>query len=79
MKDVFEDEHVKAIGLVKELPHPYAGKVKVVNPPTVYSEGGNEAKMAPPTLGQHTKDILTNFLGYHDAKINGLFESGVIR
>ncbi|KAI8427391.1 hypothetical protein MSG28_001945 [Choristoneura fumiferana] len=56
MSDVFADEHVKAIELVKELPHPDCGTVKLVGPPTVYSEGGNYARTAPPTLGQHTKD-----------------------
>ncbi|KOB71781.1 Dermal papilla derived protein 13, partial [Operophtera brumata] len=79
MKDVFEDEHVKTIELVKELPHPDAGTLKVVGPPTLYSEGGNSVRIAPPTLGQHTKDILSNFLGYHDRKIDGLFDSKVVR
>ncbi|CAB3231527.1 unnamed protein product [Arctia plantaginis] len=79
MKDVFEDEHVKAINLVKELPHPEAGTVKVVGPPTVYGLGGNEARTAPPTLGQHTRDILANFLGYHDKKIDTLFADKIVR
>lgn len=79
MKDVFEDEHVKAIGLVKELQHPDAGTVKVVGPPTVYELGGNEARIAPPKLGQHTRDILANFLGYHEKKIDGLFDSKAVR
>ncbi|CAG9784718.1 unnamed protein product [Diatraea saccharalis] len=79
MRDVFDDEHVKEIGLVKELPHPDAGSVKVVGPPTVYSEGGNCARTAPPTIGQHTKDVLSNFLGYHDKKIHDLFAKKVIR
>ncbi|XP_063618049.1 succinate--hydroxymethylglutarate CoA-transferase [Cydia splendana] len=79
MKDVFEDEHVKAIGLVKELPHPAVGSVKLVGPPTVYSAGGNYARTAPPTLGQHTKEILSEFLGYDDGKIDGLFDAKVVR
>lgn len=79
MKDVFDDEHVKEIELVKELPHPDAGTIKLVGPPTLYSEGGNYARTAPPTLGQHTRDVLKDFLGYHDAKIDGLLESKVIR
>ncbi|CAH1645204.1 unnamed protein product [Spodoptera littoralis] len=79
MKDVFEDEHVKAIELVKELPHPDAGTVKVVGPPTVYGLGGNNARLAPPRLGQHTRDILANFLGYHDKKIEGLLDNKVVQ
>ncbi|XP_068621217.1 succinate--hydroxymethylglutarate CoA-transferase [Battus philenor] len=79
MKEVFDDEHVKAIELVKELPHPDAGTVRVVGPPTLYSTGGNKARTAPPTLGQHTRDILSNFLGYHGEKINNLFTNKVVR
>ncbi|XP_038210560.1 succinate--hydroxymethylglutarate CoA-transferase-like [Zerene cesonia] len=79
MKEVFEDEHVREIKLVKELEHPDAGKIRVVGPPTVYSEGGNEARLPPPKLGQHTRDVLANFLGYHDAKIEGLMQNKVIR
>lgn len=79
MKDVFEDEHVKAIGLVKELQHSDAGTVKVVGPPTVYSLGGNYARTAPPTVGEHTKDVLSNFLGYREKKINDLFDKKVVR
>ncbi|CAH2988431.1 unnamed protein product [Chilo suppressalis] len=79
MKDVFDDEHVKEIELVKELPHPDAGTVKMVGPPTVYSVGGNYARTAPPTLGQHTRDVLSNFLGYHNRKIDDLFANKVVR
>lgn len=78
MKDVFEDEHVKAIELVKELTHPLAGNIKLVGPPTLYSEGGNEARIPPPTLGQHTRDILSNFLGYHHSKIEDLYNNKVV-
>lgn len=79
MQEVFEDKHVKEIELVKELTHEVAGKVKMVGPPTLYSEGGNKVRTAPPTLGQHTKDILSNFLGYHEAKINQLFENKIVK
>ncbi|XP_059058985.1 succinate--hydroxymethylglutarate CoA-transferase [Achroia grisella] len=79
MKDVFEDEHVKAIGLVKELPHPQAGTVKVVGAPTVYSEGGNYARTAPPTLGQHTREILSNFLGYKESEVDNLYTKNVVK
>lgn len=79
MEDVFNDEHVKAIGLVKELPHKHAGTIKMVGPPTVYSEGGNAVRTAPPTLGEHTRDILSNFLGYHNAKIDSLLNKKVVK
>lgn len=79
IKEVFEDEHVKAIGTVKELPHPVVGSIKTTAPPTVYSEGGNFARTAPPLLGEHTKEILADFLSYNDAKIESLYDSKVVR
>ncbi|KAI5630664.1 coA-transferase family III domain-containing protein [Phthorimaea operculella] len=77
MKEVFEDRHVKAIGLVKELPHPVAGTVKLVGPPTEYSAGGNYARTAPPLTGEHTKDVLSNFLGYQNSKIEELYSNKI--
>lgn len=79
MKQVFEDEHVKSINLVKELPHPTGGMLKFVGPPTEYSEGGNYARFAPPVLGEHTRDVLSNFLGYTNAKIDDLYGRKIIR
>lgn len=72
MKEVFSDKHVKAIGIVKDLPHPTADSVKVVGPSVVYSKAKNDARTAPPLLGQHTNDILQNLLGYSESKIQDL-------
>lgn len=79
IKEVFEDEHVKAVGMVKELPHPLVGTVKTTAPPTTYSEGGNYVRSAPPLLGQHTEEVLSDFLGYHSDKIQQLFSNNVVR
>jgi succinate--hydroxymethylglutarate CoA-transferase len=72
MQDVFNDEHVKEIGLVKTLEHKVAGKVKVVGPNVVYSESSNDARSSPPLAGQHTDEILKTILNYSDDKINDL-------
>lgn len=79
MAEVFDDPHVKAIELVKELPHPTAGTVKVVGPPVVYSEIENEAKTAPPLLGQHTDEVLQSVLGYSAERINELKGRGIVQ
>jgi succinate---hydroxymethylglutarate CoA-transferase len=72
MAQVFSDEHVKDIGLVKTLSHPVSGDVKVVGPPVVYSETLNTARTAPPTLGQHTDEVLKDILKYDGRKIEEL-------
>lgn len=72
MKEVFADPHVKSIELVKSLEHPTAGTIKVVGPPVVYSEAENKARTAPPLLGQHTNEVLTNLLQFSEDRIQSL-------
>lgn len=79
MKEVFADPHVQSIELVKELKHPTAGRVKVVGPPVVYSEGKNDARTAPPLLGQHTNEVLKQLLGYDEDRIKSLHADKIIQ
>ncbi|XP_043275213.1 succinate--hydroxymethylglutarate CoA-transferase [Venturia canescens] len=76
---VFEDPHIKHIGLVEELPHSTVGSVRVVGPPVKYSYAKNAARSAPPTLGQHTHEVLKNLLNYNDETINGLIKYKIVQ
>ncbi|CAH0557167.1 unnamed protein product [Brassicogethes aeneus] len=69
LQETFNDEHIKSIGLVKTMEHPIAGEIKVVGPPVEFSEGGNIVRNPPPTLGQHTDEILRDILCYNNEKI----------
>ncbi|XP_060649582.1 succinate--hydroxymethylglutarate CoA-transferase [Drosophila nasuta] len=79
IREVFDDEHIKAIGLVKTLPHAKDESVKVVGPPVVYSEARNDARTAPPMLGEHTDEVLSKLLGYDADKIASLREQRIIQ
>ncbi|EDW67508.1 succinate--hydroxymethylglutarate CoA-transferase [Drosophila virilis] len=79
IREVFEDEHIQAIGLVKKLPHARDGSVKVVGPPVVYSEARNDARTAPPMLGEHTDEVLAKLLGYGADRIAALREQRIIQ
>lgn len=79
MQQVFSDPHVKDIGIVKTLKHSVAGDVKVVGPPVTFSDISNTARVAPPTLGQHTDEVLTQVLNYDDATIMKLRSSKIIQ
>jgi succinate--hydroxymethylglutarate CoA-transferase len=79
MEGVFSDEHVKEIGIVKKLQHKDAGDVFVVGPPVVFSESENKVFSAPPTLGEHTDDILKSMLNYDDDKISDLRSQKIIQ
>lgn len=62
---VFEDEHIKHRGMKIEMDHPLAkdGKVPLVANPVTFSKTPVEYRLAPPTCGQHTYDILDDILG----------------
>lgn len=79
MKEVFSDPHIESIQLVKSLQHSTAGTMKVVGPPVVYSGAKNEARTAPPLLGQHTNEVLSNLLNYSDDRLQSLRAHKIIQ
>jgi succinate---hydroxymethylglutarate CoA-transferase len=79
MEKVFNDEHVKEIGIVKTLQHNVAGQVKVVGPPVRYSETLNEALSAAPSLGQHTTQVLKELCNFSDEKLEELRHDRIIQ
>lgn len=75
---VFEDEHVQNIKLVESIDHPVSGPIKVVGPPTKFSNGGNKIRSPPPLLGEHTDEVLIDLLGYSKNKISSLRAAGIV-
>jgi crotonobetainyl-CoA:carnitine CoA-transferase CaiB-like acyl-CoA transferase len=75
---VFSDPQVLHLGLVKEVEHPHYGKIKMVGPPATFSESAVGIQSAPPTLGEHNREILTRLLGYSDDQVGALKGQGVI-
>jgi crotonobetainyl-CoA:carnitine CoA-transferase CaiB-like acyl-CoA transferase len=69
LKQVFEEPQVVARGVKIEMDHPTAGKVPLVASPMRFSETPVEYKLPPPTLGQHTDEILREVLKLGDAEI----------
>jgi len=60
---VFDDAQVRARGLRIELPHPAAGVVPLVANPIRLSETPIEYRRAPPMLGEHSRQVLRDWLG----------------
>jgi crotonobetainyl-CoA:carnitine CoA-transferase CaiB-like acyl-CoA transferase len=78
LDDVYKNPQVLARGLVTEVPHPTAGKVKLVRSPMKMSGSPTDNAVAPPLLGQHTTDILRGLLGRSDDEIAALHAKGVL-
>jgi crotonobetainyl-CoA:carnitine CoA-transferase CaiB-like acyl-CoA transferase len=60
--EVFADPHVVARGLRMALPHPLAGEVPLVSNPIRFSGSPVSYRRPPPLLGQHTAEVLAQWL-----------------
>lgn len=78
VQQVFADPQVIARGLRIELPHALAGVVPQVASPIRLSETPVEYRNAPPLLGEHTEQILRDWLALDMPEIELLRHAGVV-
>jgi CoA:oxalate CoA-transferase len=71
-------EQAQALEMVREVLHPTCGKIKVTGVPVKLSQTPGRVELPPPTLGQHTEEILTGVLGYPKAEVERLRKEKVI-
>jgi crotonobetainyl-CoA:carnitine CoA-transferase CaiB-like acyl-CoA transferase len=76
--EAFNDPHIKSRGMVVETVHSRAGKIPLVANPIRLSESPLDRFEAPPTLGQHTDEVLAQLLEASQADLGALREKGVI-
>lgn len=63
--EALEDPQVVHRGLIRELDHPASGPIRVVGPPWL-TDSEPIPSSPPPLLGQHSADILREWLGWDD-------------
>jgi len=73
----FADPHVQSRGMAFDLPHPLSGSVPQVACPIKFSGSPIEYTKAPPTLGQHSDEILAE-LGFNAGEIDALKDQGAV-
>jgi len=76
--DVFEEDYAKERELVRQIRHDEAGEIPTVANPVRFSKTQVEYRLAPPRLGQHTREILSAELGYSEQEIESLAKAGAI-
>ena len=75
--EAFSHPQVAHRNMVVEMEHPVEGKIRQLNFPGKFSETPAEMKTPPPTLGEHTEEILKE-LGMTDEEITGLREEKIV-
>src|SRR5258708_1962592 len=77
MKEIAEEQALRATGRVVEVDHPTRGKYLTVGNPVKMSDSITEVRRSP-LLGEHTEEILGKVLGYSAEEIAEIKLSGAI-
>ncbi len=77
MKEIAEDEGLYATGTLVKVPHPERGEYLSVGCPIKLSDSAVEVERSP-LLGEHTKEILEDVLGYSGDELDRVIGSGAV-
>ncbi|MBV7484784.1 CaiB/BaiF CoA-transferase family protein [Bordetella sp. BOR01] len=69
MSDTFADPQIAARGIVTQATHACGTQVPLIVSPMRMSDTPLDVYMAPPTSGQHTREVLSSLLGMGDQEI----------
>ena len=71
------DPHIAgAREMIVEMDHPARGKMKVINNPIKFSDTKTAIRSTSPQLGEHTAQVMAEFLGLSAGQIEALKENG---
>jgi len=77
LDEVFADPTVRHLGLIAEVEHPVAGRVRAPGIPVRMDGTPPSVRLHPPLLGEHTHEVLSE-LGFDDAEIRTLRKQGAV-
>jgi formyl-CoA transferase len=77
MKELAEEQSLRATGTVVEVDHPMRGKYLSVGNPIKLSDSPSEVRRSP-LLGEHTEEILRDVLGFSSAQIEAARSAGAV-
>lgn len=78
LAEVFEDPQVASRGMVTRWTHPLREDLSLVSSPIKMSATPVRTELPPPLLGQHTREVLTDVLGYDASQLAELQTQGII-
>ncbi len=80
LSQVFADPQVLARDMIVPMAHPSSGdgQIRLIGNPIKFSDSPVAYRQPPPTLGQHSDDLLQDLLGLDQAEIAALRAKGVV-
>jgi crotonobetainyl-CoA:carnitine CoA-transferase CaiB-like acyl-CoA transferase len=72
----FNSPEIRERNRVNRIPHPTAGSVPNIEPPVKMTKTPVVDPVAAPLLGQHTRDVLRDTLGYDENRLSALAKAG---
>src|SRR5580692_3604129 len=79
IRELFDDPQVVENGLIAELPHSQWGRVMQTGLLTKFSATPGTLDRAAPLLGEHTDEILREYLGYSHDQIASLRAANIVK
>ena len=76
--EAFSHPQVRSTKMIETVLHPTAGEIKLVGLPVKFSENAQEIRLAPPCLGQHTREVLKEMIGVTDSEADSLSQRKII-
>jgi crotonobetainyl-CoA:carnitine CoA-transferase CaiB-like acyl-CoA transferase len=78
-EEVIEHPHLAQRGAFPQVPHPVEGQARVTAQPfQLDGEPVVPAGPVPYRIGEHTRSVLTDWLGYSQEQVTGLISQGVV-
>ena len=73
-----DNEQLKSRNMLKEFDHPELGPLKVMNSGIKLRNTSADVHGLPPDLGEHTRQVLGEVVGFSEAEIANFFDEGVV-
>lgn len=77
-EDLVKDPHIQEAQYIVEQPQYRGGSAKTVRPPLRLSETPPTIRRGAPALGEHSREVLSDILGFPNSRIDALVEAGAI-
>jgi len=79
VKEAMEHPHLIERGTVRTINDPVIGEFQIPGMPLRFSEFPDDLPLEAACLGEHNREILSDYLGYSEADIDRLYDANIIK